>query len=202
MVGNNQANRPVPKSFPQLLAIRLLTNRRATLKLSRTLRNLLSHEVQIMRTRLSRDPNSLTLRPAQHRNRVRRRKMDDVNAGVEFAAQPNHQLDRFVLSRPWPRLEKRSIVTCRNRTRLNWIRQLSMNDQERIESCQLRHRFAKIRFGHMLKLINPRRNQKTLKPNDTRGKHRRQLRGVPRHDATPEPHVDQTIMPRVVQLCL
>src|ERR1043165_4136843 len=94
MVGNNQPNRSVREPLPKLLAIRLLTNRRATLKLSRALRNLLRREVQIMRARLCCDPNSLTLRLAQHRNRIRRGKMNDVNARVEFTTQPNHQLDR------------------------------------------------------------------------------------------------------------
>src|ERR1041385_6363235 len=154
MVGNNQPNRPVREPLPKLLAIRLLTNRRATLKLSRALWNLLRREVQIMRTRLCCNPNSLTLCLAQHRNRIRRRKMNDVNARVEFTTQPNHQLDRLSLSRPWPRLKKRLIIRGRNIIRLYSSRQLSMNDQKRIESCQLRHRFAQVVFRHMFKLID------------------------------------------------
>src|SRR5690242_15731779 len=127
--------------------------------------------------------------------------MNDVNARVEFAAQPNHQLDRFILSRPWPRLEKRLIVTRRTVTRLDRTRQLSMNDQKRVEPCQLRHRITQMLLSHILKLVDARRDEKTLEPNHTRGKHRRQLSSVPRHDATPESHVNKTIIARVVQLC-
>src|SRR5689334_14089105 len=110
--------------------------------------------MQIVRTRLSFYPNSLTLRLAQQRHRIRRRKVNNVNARVEFTTEPNHQLDRFILSRTGPRLQKRLIVTRRNVNSLDWTRQLGMHDQERIESCELRHRFAQVCLSHILKLID------------------------------------------------
>src|SRR5215218_747850 len=104
MVGNDRPNRSIRESFPEPFAIRLLANRRATFKLSGARRDLLRREMQIVRTRLRGNPNSLTLRLAQHRHRIRRGKMNDVNARVELTTQPNHQLDRFILRRAWPRL--------------------------------------------------------------------------------------------------
>src|SRR5215213_5811911 len=53
---------------------------------------------------------------------------------------------------------------------------------------------------HILKLIHTRGNQKTLKPNHTRVKHRCQLSSILRHHSTPEPHIYKTIISRLVQL--
>src|SRR5215213_2231651 len=55
-------------------------------------------------------------------------------------------------------------------------------------------------LSHILKLIHTRGNQKTLKPNHTRIKHRCQLSSILRHDPTPEPHVYKTITSRLFQL--
>src|SRR5690349_607872 len=109
--------------------------------------------------------------------------MHDVNTRVEFTTQSNHQLDRFVLSRPWPRLKKRLILTRRSLVVLDWTRQLRVHDQERIESREFGHRFTQMLLSHMLKLINTRRNQETLEPNHARLKHRLEFSRVPRHDA-------------------
>src|ERR1043166_2869692 len=137
--------------------------------------------MQIVRTRLRRDLNAITLRLAQDRHRIRRRQVNDVNARVEFTTEPDHHLDRFSLSRTWPRLEKRLIFTRRNYIGLHWTSQLGVHDQQRIESRQLRPRLTQVCLSHMLKLIHARWNQKTLEPNHAPCKHRRQLSRVPRH---------------------
>jgi hypothetical protein len=126
--------------------------------------------------------------------------VNDVHARVEFTTQSNHQLNRLILSRPRPRLEKRAIITRRKIRRLNRTRQLSMHDQKGIESRQLRHRFAQVLLRYILKLINTRRHQKTLKPNHTRCEHRRQLGRISRHDTAPKSHIYKTIVTRLVQL--
>src|SRR5688572_12705513 len=111
-----------------------------------------------MRTSLGRDRNTRSLRVTQQRNRLRRRKMNDMNARPKLAAQTNHQLDRFILRRARPGSEKRRIVvywTTIHSTSAtdDWIqqrsRQLRMHDQQRIEPPQLRHRLAQVLFSNM-----------------------------------------------------
>src|SRR6476619_7468998 len=127
--------------------------------------------------------------------------MNNMDASVELTTQPDHQLNRFILSNAWPRSQKTLII----RTlpiNLDRLWQLRMNNQQRTKPRQLRHRLMQIRLSHMLKLINTGRHEETLKPHDTRRKHRRQFGSVSRHHTTPKPDINKTIATRCVQLSL
>src|SRR6185369_2638639 len=152
MVRDDEIDRPISQPIPKLFAIGTLPNRWTTLKLRGTRRNLLRGKVQIVWTCLSRDLHTCVPSFANHRNRFRRGKVNDVHASVEFTTQTNHQLYRFILRGAWTRREKvrilpRLIDICSNRSR-----QLRMHDQHRSKPRELRHRKPQVRLSHMRKL--------------------------------------------------
>src|ERR1051326_7183787 len=150
--------------------------------------------------------------------------MNDVNARIKLPAQPDHQRGRFILRCTRSRMKKRVVVSVphsrpgaaeneaaalmirctrsrmKKRLVVSVLRRLyrpgkfRMNNQHRTEPRELRHRLAQIFFSYMRKIINTRRHQKALKPNDARGKHRPELRRVSRHHAAPKTNVDKTII--------
>ncbi len=106
MVRNDEIDRAVAESVPELFAVFTFTNRRATLEFSRSIRNFFRGKVKIMRAGLGRDRQPEALRLAQHWQSVRRRMMHDVHATAGFAAQANHRRDRFVFRFSRPRTQK------------------------------------------------------------------------------------------------
>src|ERR1041385_8438582 len=121
--------------------------------------------------------------------------MNNVHPRVELTTQTNHHLDRFILRHARPRSQKSLIIRISNIS-LDRLWQLRVNDQKRTEPRQFRHRLTQILLSHMLKLINTRRHEETLKPNHTRLKHRRKLNSVSRHHTTPKTNINKTITTR------
>src|ERR1041385_2831821 len=120
--------------------------------------------------------------------------MNNMDASIELTTQTNHQLDRLILRNPRPRSQKAPII----RAALSFDRmwQLRMHNQQRTEPRQLRHRLTQVRLSDMLKLIDTRRHQETLKPARTARKHRRKLSRVSRHHPTPKTNVNKTLIAR------
>src|ERR1700752_1476619 len=121
--------------------------------------------------------------------------MDNVNSGIEFTTQTNHQLNRIILCSAWTRVEKTLIVTAGTISSYR-SRQFSVNDQHCTESCQLGHRFAQICFSDIWKLVDSQSHKKTLKPNHPCRKHPRQLRRVSRNNSAPKSDVYKTFISR------
>ena len=89
--------------LPQRFAICSLANRRRAFVLRRSIRNLFRGKPQIVHARLHADRHSAPARLCNHRQRLRARKMHDMDRRLIFISQPNQQCDRIKLRSIRPR---------------------------------------------------------------------------------------------------
>src|SRR5258705_3185799 len=99
--------------------------------------------------------------------------MNNMNTGFELAAEPNHQLNCFILGRARTSSEKRLIVLRRviivcqslrfmTNSSLNGPGQFGMHNQQGGESREFRHRLAQVFFGDVLEFVYARGNQEAF----------------------------------------
>ena len=90
MIGCYEINRSIPEPLPQLVAVLAAADRRRALEQCRPIRDAFGCQMQVMRASFHSYGQPLGARRAQRRERLARRKMNDMQLEVVLSAE-RHQ---------------------------------------------------------------------------------------------------------------
>jgi hypothetical protein len=101
VVGDDAVNDVVAEATPEQLAVARVTNRRTALELRCARGDLLRGEREVVRTRLNRDRDAVSLGCRNHRERVGAGQVQDVGAAPGLPGELDQSGDGEVLGSAW-----------------------------------------------------------------------------------------------------
>ena len=203
MVRRDQVDGAGAKGSPEPFAIFAFADRRRALKFGRAVSDFFCCERQVMWTRFNAHQRACRFSGLQLRNRIGRSQMNNVNARIELAAQPQEQRNRLVFGLAGPGSQPRCIIARRIcshgvlRCCVDGTRQFRVSEQRSAERRQFRQRRAQIGLRDMRKFRDAAGHQEALEAKYARVPQGPELGCVAGHYATPESDID----PQFVRSC-